>query len=73
MKEPWCRSSRFRPLGQMLISILRMENTAAIRWSFDQQGLLSWTVLEDIKASADKLVDDSDSEESEGEVTEGDI
>jgi len=56
----------------MVISILRMEKMAAIHRFFNQQGLLSGTVFEDIKASVDILIDGSDSEESEGNVAEGD-
>jgi hypothetical protein len=40
VKEPWCRSSRFRALIQMLRTITRLEKLAALRRRFLQERLL---------------------------------
>lgn len=40
VKEPWCRSSRFRALIQMLRTIIRLEKLAALRRRFLREGLL---------------------------------
>ena len=66
VKEPWRRSSRFRALVQMLVSILRMEKLAAIRRFFCQQGLLSGTVLEHVLASTAENREPASSGESSG-------
>ena len=57
VKEPWRRSNHFRALAQMVKSIVRMEKMAAVRRSFNQQGLLSGTVLDDIRALTDNMSD----------------
>ncbi|KAH7930534.1 hypothetical protein BV22DRAFT_1191146 [Leucogyrophana mollusca] len=53
VKEPWRRSSRNKPLGQMLKTNQRLDNLAASRDDFESRGMLRGTCLgEVIKALA---------------------
>ncbi|KAI0681639.1 hypothetical protein C8T65DRAFT_519149, partial [Cerioporus squamosus] len=58
VKEPWRRSNRFEPLGQMLLTNQRLDKLAAARADFTAQGMLSSTclgmVLAALQAEADE-------------------
>ncbi|THH14772.1 hypothetical protein EW146_g5607 [Bondarzewia mesenterica] len=41
IKEPWCRSSHFNALGQMLVTNQRLDKLAACRGDFDVRGMLN--------------------------------
>ncbi|KAG2029184.1 hypothetical protein BDR03DRAFT_936876 [Suillus americanus] len=40
VKEPWCRSSRYKALGQMLLTNQRLDKIAAARSDFEARGML---------------------------------
>ena len=48
VKEPWCRSSRWEALKQMLTTNSCNDKLAAARVDFASRGMLEGTVLEDI-------------------------
>lgn len=41
VKEPWCRSNRNQPLGQMLVTNQRLDQLAAARTDFVNRGMLT--------------------------------
>ena len=43
VKEPWCRSSRFQALVQMLRTLVRMDKMAALHQIFHDRGMLVGT------------------------------
>ncbi|RPD70597.1 hypothetical protein L226DRAFT_547722 [Lentinus tigrinus ALCF2SS1-7] len=45
VKEPWRRSNRFEPLGQMLLTNQRLDKLSAARADFTARGMLSGTCL----------------------------
>jgi hypothetical protein len=45
IKEPWRRSSRFNALPQMLRTISRLDQLAAIRTKFESRGMMDGTTL----------------------------
>jgi hypothetical protein len=45
IKEPWCRSSRFEALSQMLLTNQRLDKLAASRVDFVDRGMLRGTCL----------------------------
>lgn len=45
VKEPWRRSSRFEALGQMLLTIQRLDKLAASRADFSARGMLDFSCL----------------------------
>ena len=45
VKEPWRRSSRYEPLGQMLLTNQRQDKLAAARVDFTSHGMLDGTVI----------------------------
>ncbi|KAJ7473215.1 hypothetical protein FB451DRAFT_290240 [Mycena latifolia] len=44
VKEPWRRSSRYKALGQMLVTLTRLDKLAAAAWAFTARGMLTGTV-----------------------------
>ncbi|EGO01381.1 hypothetical protein SERLA73DRAFT_50961, partial [Serpula lacrymans var. lacrymans S7.3] len=55
VKKPWCRSSKNKALGQMLLINQRLDKLAASRISFTSRGMLSGTVLSDTYIQAGLL------------------
>ncbi|KAH9932967.1 uncharacterized protein B0H18DRAFT_870966, partial [Fomitopsis serialis] len=47
VKEPWRRSNRHRPLGQMLMTNQRLDKLAASRREFERRGMLDGDSLDD--------------------------
>lgn len=47
VKEPWRRSNRFNPLGQMLLTNQRLDKLAASCVDFKDRGMLDGTVISD--------------------------
>ncbi|OJA12790.1 hypothetical protein AZE42_13399 [Rhizopogon vesiculosus] len=45
VKEPWRRSSRYKALGQMLVTNQRLDKIAAARRDFNNRGMLQGTCL----------------------------
>ncbi|KAG2035411.1 hypothetical protein BDR03DRAFT_934906 [Suillus americanus] len=45
VKEPWRRSSRYKALGQMLVTNQRLDKLAAARMDFKSRGMLNGTCL----------------------------
>ena len=48
VKEPWHRSSRFKALGQMLLTNQRLDKLAASRVDFTERGMLNGTCTESV-------------------------
>ena len=48
VKEPWRRSSRFKALGQMLLTNQRLDKLAAARVDFADHGMLKGTCLSSV-------------------------
>ena len=48
VKEPWCRSSHFEALGQMLVINQRQDQLAASRVDFMKRGMLNGTCLSSV-------------------------
>ncbi|KAI0360029.1 hypothetical protein OH77DRAFT_1586687 [Trametes cingulata] len=59
VKEPWRRSNRYEPLGQMLLTNQRLDKLAAARADFEARGMLEGTCLGDILTTLQALLDDS--------------
>ncbi|KAG1785541.1 uncharacterized protein HD556DRAFT_1249676 [Suillus plorans] len=55
VKEPWRRSSRYKALGQMLLTNQRLDKLAASRVDFRTRGMLSGTCLSSILAALDSV------------------
>lgn len=51
IKKPWRRSSRFRALGQMLLTNQRLDKLTTARSDFEARGMLSVPVIETVDAS----------------------
>ena len=51
VKEPWCRSSCFKALGQMLLTNQQMDKLAASRVNFAKHGMLDGTCIESTLAT----------------------
>ena len=45
VKEPWRRSSKYQPLGQMLLTNQRLDKLAASRVDFSSRGMMNQTCL----------------------------
>ena len=45
VKEPWRRSNRFNPLGQILLTNQRLDKLAASRVDFKDRGMLDGTIM----------------------------
>ncbi|EIW73886.1 hypothetical protein CONPUDRAFT_68201 [Coniophora puteana RWD-64-598 SS2] len=70
VKEPWRRSSRFKALGQMLLTNQRLDKLKATRVEFDARGMLDpLYVVGNVQATRSFEVDDwqEDGEEDGGE------
>ncbi|RDX41934.1 hypothetical protein OH76DRAFT_1475557 [Lentinus brumalis] len=67
VKEPWRRSNRFQPLGQMLLTNQRLDKLSAARADFTARGLLSGTCLGEVLAALQ-----ADADERRGPSTEDD-
>ncbi|OSC97902.1 hypothetical protein PYCCODRAFT_1376275, partial [Trametes coccinea BRFM310] len=52
VKEPWRRSNRYEPLGQMLLTNQRLDKLAAARADFTARGMLSGTCSAQYSCSA---------------------
>ena len=48
VKEPWCHSSRYKALGQMLLTNQQMDKLAASHVDFTKHGMLRGTCLESL-------------------------
>jgi hypothetical protein len=75
VKEPWRRSSRFKALGQMLRTIVRMDEMAALYQTFLKRGMMYGTTssymagitgAESNDAEAYKVDSEEDEEDDEG-------
>jgi hypothetical protein len=53
VKQPWCRSNRHEPLGQMLITNQRLDKFAAARVDFTQRRMLDGTCLSSLLGCQD--------------------
>ncbi|KAG2149100.1 uncharacterized protein EDB93DRAFT_1240422 [Suillus bovinus] len=57
VKEPWRRSSRYKALGQMLVTNQRLDKLAAARIDFKNRGMLNGTCLSaTLKALSNYLI-----------------
>lgn len=50
VKEPWCRSNRFKALGQMLVTNQRLDKIHAARSDFEERDMLKGSLLSSIIA-----------------------
>lgn len=77
VKEPWRRSSRYKALGQMILTNQRLTKLAAAKVDFIRRGMLEGTVLSD---AHDQLVDrvgvdadvNGDEQDDGGDLAAGD-
>ncbi|EMD32852.1 hypothetical protein CERSUDRAFT_68528 [Gelatoporia subvermispora B] len=53
VKEPWRRSSKYKALGQMLVTNQRIDKLAAARIHFQSQGLLNGSLLDYVSSAED--------------------
>ncbi|KAI0704508.1 hypothetical protein C8T65DRAFT_709094 [Cerioporus squamosus] len=67
VKEPWRRSNRFEPLGQMLLTNQRLDKLSAARADFTARGMLSGTCLGAVLAALQ-----AEGDERRGLTPEGD-
>jgi hypothetical protein len=54
VKKPWRRSSRFKALGQMLVTNQRLDKLAAARVDFEQRGMLIGSALTQAQQDAER-------------------
>ncbi|KAI0038730.1 hypothetical protein FA95DRAFT_1659879, partial [Auriscalpium vulgare] len=73
VKKPWRRSSRYRPLPQILQTNLRMDKIAAARVDFGSRGMIKGDVLSAAfqEAGVDLDVEDEEPTPEEVEAIEG--
>ncbi|KAH9946685.1 hypothetical protein B0H21DRAFT_808643 [Amylocystis lapponica] len=64
VKEPWRRSNRYEPLGQMLLTNQRLDKLAAAKVDFSHRGMLEGTCLSAVLLSLEQ-----DNHEFEGDET----
>ncbi len=62
VKKPWHRSSRFRALGQMLLTNQRLDKLSAARSDFEARGMLRAPLIEAVSTA---LQSDDDFESSD--------
>ncbi|KAG1802868.1 uncharacterized protein HD556DRAFT_1437932 [Suillus plorans] len=55
VKEPWRRSSRYKALGQMLVTNQRLNKLAALRIDFKSRGMLNGTCLSEMLRALKRL------------------
>jgi hypothetical protein len=70
VKEPWRRSSRNQPLGQMLLTNQRLDKLAASRIDFQKRGMLKSSTA---KAVPLEPPPGDDTEDAPGMTTLGDV
>jgi hypothetical protein len=76
VKKPWRRSSRNRPLGQMLLTNQRLDKLAAARVDFESRGMLDQRpILRDVPPSCAPLSlnEDDETVDAPGMTTLGDV
>ncbi|KAJ7719659.1 hypothetical protein B0H16DRAFT_1794428 [Mycena metata] len=73
VRKPWRRSSRYNALGQMLVTIQRLDKLAAARADFVARGMVAPDCMP--APSADKVssADDDDGGEVDDEQVEGNV
>ncbi|KAI0639528.1 hypothetical protein C8Q77DRAFT_1214064 [Trametes polyzona] len=57
VKEPWRRSNRYEPLGQMLLTNQRLDKLAAARIDFDARGMLQGSCYEAMLTALEASLD----------------
>ena len=78
VKEPWRRSSRFKALGQMLVTNQRLDKLAAARVNFQARGMLSSSIFDqhdqhDQPPLATHPSDDTNNEDDDGGAVDGTV
>lgn len=74
VKEPWRRSSRNKPLGQMLLTNQRLDKLAAARVDFEARGMLSGSLSRPPPQPPPLDIDlDLDVEDADGITSLGDV
>jgi hypothetical protein len=79
VKNPWRRSSRNQPLGQMLLTNQRLDKLAAARVDFKSRGMLDWRYIlqdHDMSPSSPPLApndDDDEAADAPGTTVLGDV
>ena len=74
VKEPWRRSSRNEPLGQMLLTNQRLDKLAAARVNFASRGMLDGTLsAADVPPAPPQNGEDDDAEDAPGMTSMGDV
>ncbi|KAJ7745639.1 hypothetical protein B0H16DRAFT_1557678 [Mycena metata] len=71
VKKPWRRSSRYNALGQMLVTLQRLDKLAGARADFVDRGMVAPDRMPD--PSADKDVEDDDGGEVDDARVEGNV
>jgi hypothetical protein len=64
VKEPWRRSSRNQPLGQMLLTNQRLDKLAASRIDFQTRGMLGSPIVQALPQELPPQVDDGDEDDA---------
>ncbi|KAG1857039.1 hypothetical protein DFJ58DRAFT_716023 [Suillus subalutaceus] len=57
VKEPWCHSSRYKALGQMLITNQHLDKIAAVRSDFEAHGMLQGLCVSDNQSAEGDTAD----------------
>ncbi|KAG1830978.1 hypothetical protein DFJ58DRAFT_719599 [Suillus subalutaceus] len=78
VKEPWRRSSRYKVLGQMLVTNQRLDKLAASRIDFKSRGMLNGTCLSEtlralkrLRLNTEPHANQPDQPNEKGEVIDG--
>ena len=74
VKEPWRRSSRNEPLGQMLLTNQRLDKLAAVRVDFTSRGMLDGALLAaEVPPQPPQNDEGEDAEDAPGMTSMGDV
>jgi hypothetical protein len=74
VKNPWRRSSRNQPLGQMLLTNQRLDKLAAARVDFESRGMLSGIyIMPPLSQALNQDDDDSEAVDAPGMTSLGDV
>ncbi|KAI0769267.1 hypothetical protein BD413DRAFT_604897 [Trametes elegans] len=71
VKEPWRRSNRYEPLGQMLLTNQRLDKLAAARADFEARGMLSGTCFDTVMAVLHTRAGADDKEHTSEDIVQG--
>ena len=73
VKEPWRRSSRFKALGQMLVTNQRLDKLAAVRVNFQARGMLISSIFDRTDPQPLPVIQPTDDEDDDGGAIDGNV